>query len=75
MYLDASVEERARRRVIEWKVQGIAANLDEIITDIAERDERDRNRDVGALQQADDAVPVVTMVYRRLPLLAISPWR
>jgi cytidylate kinase len=60
VYLDASVEERARRRAAEWQQQGQDANIAEIQADIAARDARDRSRDVGALQLAEDAVPLVT---------------
>lgn len=60
IFLDASVEERARRRLNEWRGQGAAPALAEVMADIAERDRRDRTRPVGALVQAEDALPVVT---------------
>lgn len=63
IYLDASPEERARRRLAEWEARGelpAGADLASVAADIRQRDERDMNRAVGALQQADDAVPVVT---------------
>lgn len=60
IYLDASVEERARRRSEELHAGGHEADLDAIHAEIMERDARDRARPVGALQQAPDAVVVDT---------------
>ena len=36
--------------------KGISCNLDEIESDIRERDERDMNRETAPLKQAEDAV-------------------
>ena len=44
IYLTASSEERARRRFLELKEKGIAADIGEIEKDIIERDSRDMNR-------------------------------
>ena len=61
VYLDASPEERARRRLAEWdSEEGVTPDLDAVARDIRERDRRDTDRAVGALQQADDAVPIHT---------------
>lgn len=60
IYLDASPEERARRRLAEWRGPGDPPPLAEIAADIRTRDGRDAGRTVGALRLADDAVPVVT---------------
>jgi len=56
IYLTASSEERARRRFLELKEKGIAADLVEIENDIIERDSRDMNRKFAPLKQADDAI-------------------
>ena len=56
IYLTASIEERARRRYMEMQEKGIECDLHEIESDIAERDERDMNREVSPLKQAEDAV-------------------
>jgi cytidylate kinase len=56
IYLTASSEERARRRFLELKEKGIAADLVEIENDIIERDTRDMNRKFAPLKQADDAI-------------------
>ena len=56
IYLTASVEERARRRYLEMTEKGEACSLEEIAKEIAERDERDMNRETAPLRQAEDAV-------------------
>lgn len=58
IYLTASVDTRADRRFKELQEKGMAADLEEIKKDIADRDYRDMNRDVSPLRQADDAVLV-----------------
>ncbi|HOO73067.1 MAG TPA: (d)CMP kinase [Spirochaetota bacterium] len=60
IYLDASVDIRASRRVNEYKEMG--KNVDEnlIKKQIILRDEQDRRRPFGALRQADDALYVDT---------------
>lgn len=55
VYLTASVAERAKRRYLELKEKGVDCNLDEIASDIEERDYRDMNRDIAPLKQAEDA--------------------
>lgn len=58
IYLTASADTRARRRSLELTEKGIPCNLEEILRDIIERDERDMNREVSPLRQAEDAVLV-----------------
>lgn len=58
IYLTASVETRALRRLNELQEKGVAADLEVIKKDIADRDYRDMNRDVSPLKQAEDAVLV-----------------
>ena len=60
IYLTASVEARAGRRYLENQQKGIAGTLEEVAADIRERDERDMNREVSPLRQAEDAVLVDT---------------
>lgn len=60
IYLDASPEERARRRAGDMEAAGHAVDLDELAREIRERDERDRNRAVAPLVRADDAVEIDT---------------
>jgi len=59
-YLDASAEERARRRHKDMLAIGAKQEVDRIKKDIIERDASDVNRPVGALKQADDAIYIDT---------------
>ncbi len=59
-YVDASSEVRADRRCSELKAKGEDANYDEVLKEIIIRDERDKNREVGPLTQAVDAIFVDT---------------
>ena len=54
-YLDASVEERSRRRTLELISKGFEADGDRIRLEIIERDARDSGRDIAPLKKADDA--------------------
>ncbi len=56
IYLTASIEVRAKRRFDELTAKGIACDYEEIKKEIAIRDERDMNRDIAPLRQAEDAV-------------------
>ena len=56
IFLTASVEERARRRVNQLASQGDQVSFETIAQEIADRDEKDRQRAVAPLVQAADAV-------------------
>lgn len=56
IYLDASAEERARRRYEEILQRGGSANFDEILAKVNERDRIDSTRDVAPLKPAEDAI-------------------
>jgi len=58
IYLDASAEERARRRYDEIIARGESADYNEILAKVIERDRIDSTRDVAPLRAADDAVVV-----------------
>ncbi len=58
IFLDASAEERAKRRYKQLIEKGLSANLADLVSDIQERDDRDRNRSVAPLCAADDAVVI-----------------
>jgi cytidylate kinase len=58
IFLDASAEERAKRRHKQLMEKGLAANLDNLTAEIRERDERDRNRAVAPLRPAEDALVI-----------------
>ena len=56
IYLDASVEERAKRRVEQNESIGIHIPYEEVLESIRKRDEQDKTKEIGALIQADDAI-------------------
>ncbi|HEB94956.1 MAG TPA: (d)CMP kinase [Sedimenticola thiotaurini] len=56
IFLTASAAERAKRRYNQLKEKGLDANLRDLIKEISERDERDRNRSVAPLRPAPDAL-------------------
>ena len=56
IYLTASVRVRAERRLKEDLARGMQTTLEKLEQEIAERDERDSNRAISPLRQADDAV-------------------
>lgn len=56
IYLTASSKERANRRYKELIEKGEPADFDKIEADIIERDQRDMNRDIAPLKQAEDAI-------------------
>lgn len=60
VFLTASLEARAQRRLSEVAQSGHAQTLAEVMADIAQRDERDSQRDVAPLRAAEDAVVVDT---------------
>lgn len=55
-YLDASAEERGRRRHAELKEKGMDIDLERITSEIRERDRQDSGRALAPLRRADDAV-------------------
>jgi cytidylate kinase len=58
IFLDASAEERAQRRYKQLIEKGLDANLAGLISEIRERDDRDRNRSVAPLKAAEGALVV-----------------
>lgn len=56
IFLDASAEERARRRMLQLQGSGNSVNFDALLAEIQERDDRDRNRSVSPLKPADGAL-------------------
>ncbi len=55
IYLDADLEERARRRYNQNKEKGIKMSYLEILENIKKRDENDKSKEIGALKVAMDA--------------------
>ena len=61
IFLTASVEERARRRVLDFERQGVVdIDFDKVKADIAARDYQDEKRDIAPLVKVDDAVLIDT---------------
>ncbi|MFG0833334.1 (d)CMP kinase [Aeromonas bivalvium] len=58
IFLDASAEERAQRRYKQLQDKGFDVNFERLLTEIQERDDRDRNRAVAPLKPAEDALVV-----------------
>ncbi|RQW63225.1 (d)CMP kinase [Vibrio viridaestus] len=56
IFLDASAEERASRRFKQLQSKGLDVNFDDLLSEIQERDDRDRNRPVAPLRPAEDAL-------------------
>ena len=55
IYLTASAQSRAERRVKQLQVMGTDAKIDAILANIEARDKRDMERSVAPLKPADDA--------------------
>lgn len=60
IYLDASAEERARRRYREHVAKGKAPDYDQVLADIRRRDELDSGRALSPLRVAEDAKVIDT---------------
>lgn len=56
IFLTASNEIRARRRVAELEEKGMPAAYEEVLADMIRRDEQDRNRDIAPAIAAPDAI-------------------
>lgn len=56
IFLDASLEERVRRRIKQNEELGIEMSYKEIEKNMKQRDKDDREREIGALKKAEDAI-------------------
>jgi len=56
IFMVADIEERAQRRQKEYAAAGEEVALPTVRKEIKERDERDRNREIAPLRQADDSM-------------------
>lgn len=56
IFMSATVEERAKRRLLDNEARGIPSTLEALKQDIARRDQLDSEREVSPLIQAEDAV-------------------
>ena len=55
-FLEASAEERGKRRYLELKGKGMDVDLERITQEIKDRDHQDSGRSIAPLRQADDAL-------------------
>lgn len=60
IYLDASEEERAKRRLIEMQEKGIDITYEEVLDNIRKRDYNDKIKEIGALKKAPDSIVIDT---------------
>ena len=60
IFLTASAEARAERRLKELIAKGVEADFEEVLRDIRYRDEQDANRETAPLKPAEDSVLVDT---------------
>lgn len=60
IYLTASAEVRARRRLAEFRAKGQKSDFETVLREIRQRDERDMNREIAPLKCAKDAVRLDT---------------
>ncbi len=60
IFLTASPETRARRRLLELQAKGIDAKLEDVLREMNERDKNDSGRDIAPAIPAEDAVHIDT---------------
>ena len=60
IFLTASAEARARRRLLELEAKGVKTSFDEVLRDIEYRDKQDSGRAAAPLKRAADAVELDT---------------
>ena len=58
IFVTASPEIRAQRRLDEMAAKGEKANYEEVLSNVIERDDRDQNRAESPLRKADDAIVI-----------------
>ncbi len=63
IYLTASAEARALRRMLELRAKGVESPLEEVLRDIEQRDWQDTHRTEAPLRRAEDAVLLDTTDY------------
>lgn len=56
LFVTASAEVRAQRRLLELQAKGQQVTLERVLADIRARDEADSTRRIAPLRQADDAI-------------------
>ena len=56
IFLTASAEARAKRRLSELEEKGVKLTFDEVLAEMKYRDKQDSEREIAPLKKADDAV-------------------
>lgn len=56
IFMSASVEERAKRRLLDNEKRGIPSDFEKLKEEIALRDQQDMEREISPLVQAEDAI-------------------
>lgn len=60
IYLDASEEARAKRRLLEMQEKGIQMTYEEVIDNIRKRDYNDKTKEIGALKVTPESIVIDT---------------
>ncbi|MCX7612408.1 MAG: (d)CMP kinase [Ignavibacterium sp.] len=60
IFLTATIDERAKRRVKEYHSKGIDIDFEKVVENIKERDRIDSSREVSPLKKSDDAIEIDT---------------
>lgn len=60
IFLTATIDERAKRRVKEYQSKGIEIDLEQVIENIKERDRIDSSREISPLKKSEDAIEIDT---------------
>lgn len=60
IYLDASEEARAKRRLLEMQEKGINMTYEEVIDNIRKRDYNDKTKEIGALKVTPESIVIDT---------------
>lgn len=56
IYLDASCEERAKRRLLQNQEKGIQTSYEDALENVKARDKMDSEREIAPLRRAEDAI-------------------
>ena len=60
IYLDATEEVRAQRRLLEMQEKGVKMTYEEVLDNIRKRDHNDKIKEIGALKKAPDSIVIDT---------------
>ena len=66
IFLDASLDERGKRRYLQFEGKAIYATLEEAKRDVMERDIRDSDRNLSPLKKAENAFFFHGLLYRQI---------